>query len=154
MDVFSTKKWLGKGPATKLAEFLEKFQMAFDPPHFCIFCIMDMVAFMQGGIGQIVSVNINTIVEKTYPEPWNYSSFYQFHALFQVPKICNIWLKNWLLLDWIDAMFMPKESTAGLAKNMRPTTRTSWSERKSCVISIGEILKLTTRTWQIQKHQD
>ena len=21
-----------------------------------------------------------TIVEKTYPEPWNYSSFYQFHA--------------------------------------------------------------------------
>ena len=28
-----------------------------------------MVAFMQGGIGQIVSVNINTIVEKTYPEP-------------------------------------------------------------------------------------
>ena len=31
---------------------------------------MDMVAFMQGGIGQIVSVNINTIVEeKTYPEP-------------------------------------------------------------------------------------
>ena len=43
---------------------------------------MDMVAFMQGGIGQIVSVNINTIVEKVYPEPLNYSSFYQFH----VPK--------------------------------------------------------------------
>ena len=48
-----------------------------------------MVAFMQGGIGHIVSVNINTIVEKTYPEPWNYSSFYQFHAqkaLFDVTK--------------------------------------------------------------------
>ena len=40
---------------------------------------MDMAAFMQGGIGQIVlvniskyqltSVNINTIGEKTYPEP-------------------------------------------------------------------------------------
>ena len=26
---------------------------------------MDMVAFMQGGIGHIVSVNINTIAEKT-----------------------------------------------------------------------------------------
>ena len=49
------------------------------PPHFwkimLQFFIMDMVAFMQGGIGQIVSVNqlisvnINTIVEKTYPEP-------------------------------------------------------------------------------------
>ena len=36
---------------------------------------MEMVAFMLGGIGQIVSVNINTIVEKTYPEPWNYSSY-------------------------------------------------------------------------------
>ena len=53
---------------------MEKFQTAFDPrPSFLettilqIF-IMDMVAFMQGGIGQIVSVNINTIVEKTYPE--------------------------------------------------------------------------------------
>ena len=31
---------------------------------YCKFFIMDMVAFMQGGIGQIVSVNINPIVEK------------------------------------------------------------------------------------------
>ena len=66
---------------------------------YCNFFIMNMVAFMQGGIGHIVSVNINTIVEKTYPEPWNYSSFYQFHAqkaLFKVPKICNInfWIEN------------------------------------------------------------
>ena len=51
----------GKGLATKLDEFLEKFQKAFDPlPSFleiyvAIF-IMDMVAFRQEGIGQIVSV--------------------------------------------------------------------------------------------------
>ena len=35
---------------------------------------------------------LNTII-KTYPEPWNYYFFYQFHdqkALFKVPKICNI----------------------------------------------------------------
>ena len=57
---------LGKDPATKSDEFLEKFQTAFDPspPSFlenyiAIFFIMDMVAFMQGGIGQIVSVNIS-----------------------------------------------------------------------------------------------
>ena len=56
---------LGKDPATKLDEFLEKFQTAFDPhPSFlenyvAIFFRMDMVAFMQGGIGQIVSVNIS-----------------------------------------------------------------------------------------------
>ena len=48
---------------------------------------------------QLISVNINTIIEKTYPEPWNYSSIYQFHAqkaLFKVPKICNIifWIEN------------------------------------------------------------
>ena len=54
---------------------------------------------MQGGLGQIVSVNINTIVEKTYSEPSNYSSFYQFHAqnaFFKLPKICNInfWTEN------------------------------------------------------------
>ena len=47
---------------------------------------------------RLISLNINTIVEKTYPEPWNYSS-YQFHAqkaLFKVPKICNItfWIEN------------------------------------------------------------
>ena len=57
----------GKDPATKSDEFLEKFQTAFDPPPLifgklcCKFFIMDMVAFMQGGIGQIVSVNINNI---------------------------------------------------------------------------------------------
>ena len=57
---------LGKDPATKLDEFLEKFQTAFEPPlppHFWKTILqifyMDMVAFMQGGIGQIVSVNIN-----------------------------------------------------------------------------------------------
>ena len=55
--------------------FFEKFQTAFDPRPlifgklYCKFFIMNMVAFMQGGIGHIVSVNINTIVEKTYPEP-------------------------------------------------------------------------------------
>ena len=54
-------------------DFLEKFRTAFDPPpHFwkilLQFFIMDMAAFMQGGIGQIVSVNINTIVEKKYPK--------------------------------------------------------------------------------------
>ena len=55
---------LGKSPATKSDESLEKFQTAFDPPpHFWkiilqIF-IMNMVAFMQGGIGQKISVNIS-----------------------------------------------------------------------------------------------
>ena len=49
------------------------------PPHFwkiiLQFFIMDMVAFMQGDIGQIVSVNINSYqlisiqLLKTYPEP-------------------------------------------------------------------------------------
>ena len=61
----------GKDPATKLDEFLEKFQTAIDSPpapHFWIFFILDMVAFIQG-IGQIVSVYINTIVDKTYSEP-------------------------------------------------------------------------------------
>ena len=58
--------YLGKDPATKSEGFLEKFQTAFEPPpppHFwkiiLQFFIMDMVAFMQGGIGQIVSVNIS-----------------------------------------------------------------------------------------------
>ena len=53
----------GKDPATTLDDFLEIFQTAFDPPLifgklYCKFFIMDMVTFMQGGIGQIVSVNI------------------------------------------------------------------------------------------------
>ena len=56
--------YLGKGPATKSDEFLEKFQTAFDPPTFlenyvAIFYNGYMVAFMQGGIGQIVSANIS-----------------------------------------------------------------------------------------------
>jgi len=96
---------LGKDPASKSDEFLEKFQTALDSPpsilenYVAISFIMDVVAFMQGGIGQIVSVNISWYQYKTYPEPWNYSSFYQFHAqkaLFKVPKICNIdfWIKN------------------------------------------------------------
>ena len=52
-------QFLGKGPATKLDDFLEKFQTAFDPPLpprpliFGKSCwnlfIMDMVAYMQGG---------------------------------------------------------------------------------------------------------
>ena len=56
---------LEKDPATKSDDFLEKFQTAFDPPPLifrkldCKFFIMDMVAFMQGGIGQIVSFNIS-----------------------------------------------------------------------------------------------
>ena len=43
---------LGKGPATKLDEFLEKFQTAFDPPPLifrklhCNFFRMDMLAYM------------------------------------------------------------------------------------------------------------
>ena len=59
---FILQHWhLGKDPVTKSDEFLEKFQKAFDPlPSFleiyvAIF-IMDMVAFRQEGIGQIVSV--------------------------------------------------------------------------------------------------
>ena len=55
---------LGKDPATKSDEFLEKFQTAFDPPSFlesynATFIITNMLAFMQGGIGQIVLVNIS-----------------------------------------------------------------------------------------------
>ena len=68
-------KLLGKDPATKSDNFLEKFKTSFAPPpsflenYVANFFKMDMVAFVLGGIGQIVSVNINTIVEKTYPEP-------------------------------------------------------------------------------------
>ena len=55
-------KVLGKDLATKSDDFLEKFQTALDPPPlifglYCKFFIMDMVAFMQGGIGEIKSVN-------------------------------------------------------------------------------------------------
>ena len=45
--------------------FFEKFQTAFDPRPlifgklYCNFFAMDMVAFMQGGIGQVVSVYIS-----------------------------------------------------------------------------------------------
>ena len=47
----------------------------------------------------LVLIFLNTIVEKTYPESWNYSSCYKFHAqkaLFKVPKICNInfWIED------------------------------------------------------------
>ena len=47
---------LGNGGATKLDEFSEKFQTAFDPPPlifgklYCKFFIMDMVAYLQGGM--------------------------------------------------------------------------------------------------------
>ena len=44
----------GKGGATKSDEFSEQFQTVFDPPHFrkilLQFFIMDMVAYMQGGM--------------------------------------------------------------------------------------------------------
>ena len=64
---------LGKDPATKSDEFLEKFQTDFypsSPPSLifgklcCNFVKVDMVAFMQGGKGQIVSVNISTTLRK------------------------------------------------------------------------------------------
>ena len=61
----SKVRHLGKDPATKSDEFLEKFQTAFDLPPLIFgklywnFFIMDMVAFMQGGIGQKVSVDIS-----------------------------------------------------------------------------------------------
>ena len=57
--------FLGKGPATKSDEFSEKNPNGLRPPplilenYVAIFFIMDIVAFMQGGIGQIVSVNIS-----------------------------------------------------------------------------------------------
>ena len=58
--------YFGKDPATKSDEFLEKIQTAFDRPtpsflknYFAIFVKMEMVAFMQVGIGQIVSVHIS-----------------------------------------------------------------------------------------------
>ena len=96
---------LREGSGYQIRWFFGKIPNGLWPPPlifgklYCKFFIMNMVAFMQGGIGHIVSVNINTIVEKTYPEPWSYSSFYQFHAqkaLFKVPKICNInfWIEN------------------------------------------------------------
>ena len=64
------------------------FQTAFDPPpsfsedYVAIFFIMDMVAYMQGGMRArkyemhahaffkvcLVLIFLNTIVEKTYPE--------------------------------------------------------------------------------------
>ena len=67
-SIFLWQVWfsyVGKDPAIKSDDFLEKFQTAFDPPpsflenYIAIFFIMDMVAFMQGGIGQVVSVNIS-----------------------------------------------------------------------------------------------
>ena len=56
MNINQRKQWLGKGPDTKLEEFLEKFQMDSDPPPlifgklYCKFFITDMVAYMQGGM--------------------------------------------------------------------------------------------------------
>ena len=44
------------GPAAKLDEFLEKFQMVFDPPPLIFwkiilqFFVMDMAAYMEGGM--------------------------------------------------------------------------------------------------------
>ena len=47
---------LGKGPATKSDEFSEKFQRALNPPpsfsenYVAYFCMIDMVAHIQGGM--------------------------------------------------------------------------------------------------------
>ena len=44
---------LGKGHATKLDEFSEKIQTAFDPPHFrkmMMQIFLDMVAYVRGGM--------------------------------------------------------------------------------------------------------
>ena len=48
-------KGLGKDPATKSDEFLEKFQTTFDPPLIfeklcCKFFLMDIFAYVQGGM--------------------------------------------------------------------------------------------------------
>ena len=55
-----TNDKLGTDGATKSDEFSKKFQTAFDPPPplifgklYCNFFLMNMVAFMQGGIGQM-----------------------------------------------------------------------------------------------------
>ena len=50
-----------------------------------------MVAFTQGGKGQIVSVDINTIVEKhtLNPEITRLCQFHAQKALFKVPKFCK-----------------------------------------------------------------
>ena len=52
----------GMGPATKSDDFLEKFQTAFDPPHF----LENYVAIFYNGYGRIyamrhrpVSVSVN-----------------------------------------------------------------------------------------------
>ena len=49
--IISVCIYLGKGLATNLDDFLEKFQTAFDPPPpfgklYCNFFIMDMVAYI------------------------------------------------------------------------------------------------------------
>ena len=71
MDVYATppKSGLcprskGRNPAAKSDEFLENYKrLLTPPPHFwkimLHFFLMDMVAFMQGGIGQIVAVNMS-----------------------------------------------------------------------------------------------
>ena len=46
---------LGKSPATKSDDFLEKFQTAFDPPLifgelYCKFFMTDMVPYMRGDL--------------------------------------------------------------------------------------------------------
>ena len=54
---------VGKGGAAKSDEFSEKNPNGLRPPplilenYVAIFFIMDMVAFMKWGIGQIVSIN-------------------------------------------------------------------------------------------------
>ena len=63
------------------------------------------------------------MLKKTYPEPWNYSSFYQFHAqkaLFKVPKICNInfWIENdppplWNFSEYSSALAAPPVPNGG-----------------------------------------
>ena len=109
---------LEKGPATKLDEFLEKFQTAFDPlPHLWKLCCN----FFYYGYGCIYARRYEVKIEwnagscllqsgscfdysqyncwKNIPWTLNLLFLYQIHAqkaLFKVPKICNInfWIEN------------------------------------------------------------
>ena len=104
--------YFGKDPPTKSDEFLEKFQMAFDPPPHIVgklydtFHLMDMVAYMQGGPDSmkcipemgVIQLWYDTKVEKHTLNP-EFTLLYQVHAqkpLFKAPKICNInfWIEN------------------------------------------------------------
>ena len=109
---------LGKGGCTRSDKLLEKFQTVFDchPPHFrkimlqflyngygCIYAwryggqIVWIICTWFPEIGTIL-VFLNTIVENTYPEPWNVSflSISCSKSPVSISKICNtnIWIEN------------------------------------------------------------